>query len=136
MFGAREVQMYCNTLDFMQTEADMMRANAKTISLPQPRNAPLLVVDTVWYEKDGGPIHVPTLVDTGCTTSIIHSSLLRMIRSVTCDRAITNKLANGRSSLTAASGDGMIAEDACTATFIFQGKMITHNVCIGQFGMQ
>jgi hypothetical protein len=53
-----------------------------------------------------------------------------MIRSVNGENPKVNKLANGRSSLTAASGDGMIAENACTATFIFQGKTITHTMYV------
>ena len=129
-FKAREVQRYCNTVDFVQTETDILQANVVMASTPQPRNAPLLVVDTVWYEKDGGPTDVPTLVDTGCTTSIIHSNLLGLIRSVNGEEVEISKLVNGRSSLTAASGDGMTTEHACTATFIFQGRTITHTMFV------
>jgi hypothetical protein len=115
--------MYCNTIDFVQV-------NAVLLSPTQPRNAPLLVVNTVWCTKDGGPIHIPTLIDTGCSTSIIHHSLTQTLRSVNGEELNINQLEGGTKALTAASGDNMIAEHACNATFIFEGTTIAHTMFV------
>ena len=43
---------------------------------------PLLVTTTIWKSTDGDIVQIPTLLDTGCNTSIIHSSLIGKLLSV------------------------------------------------------
>ena len=77
-----------------------------TLADKEPSAKLLLVTTTIWKSTDGDIVQIPTLLDTGCNTSIIHSSLIGKLLSV--DGTVPKvKILHGATVLTAASGENM-----------------------------
>ena len=92
------MQIHCNLLGV---------AAVNTLVDKEPSAKPLLVTTTLWKSTDGEIVQIP-LLDTGCNTSIIHSSLIGKLLSV--DGTVPKvKILHGATVLTAASGEDMKA---------------------------
>ena len=92
----------------------------------EPRAEPLLVVDTTWTDSNTKQhVHVPTLIDTGCNTSLLHSSMLNKLLSCRGKNLYVHELSQ-TISLTAATGDCLSVRKACTTDFVFQGQVVSH----------
>ena len=72
-FASKQMQIHCNLLGV--TAVNMLVDK-------EPSAKPLLVTITIWKSTDGEVVQIPTLLDTGCNTSIIHSSLIGKLLSV------------------------------------------------------
>ena len=95
----------------------------------EPSAKLLLVTTTIWKSTDGEIVQIPTLLDTGCNTSSIHSSLIGKLLSV--DGTVPKvKILHGATVLTAASGETMKTDEFCEAVFGFKGKQLTHRMYI------
>ena len=95
-----------------------------TVVDEEPGTKPLLVASTVWRNKGGEIVQILALLDTGCSTSIIHRSLLGKLLSV--DGTVPKKTLHDATVLTAASGENMNANEFCEATFGFKGEQLAH----------
>ena len=87
----------------------------------EPRAEPLLVVDTTWTDSNTKQhVHVPTLIDTGCNTSLLHSSMLNKLLSCRGKNLYVHELSQ-TISLTAATGDCLSGRHA-QLTLFFKDK--------------
>ena len=58
--------------NFQQYHALHNLFNCSLTMVREPRAEPLLVVDTTWTDSNTKQyVHVPTLIDTGCNTSLL-----------------------------------------------------------------
>ena len=119
-FASKQMQIHCNLLGVTAVN---------TLLDKEPSAKPLLVTTTTWKSTDGDIVQIPTLLDTGCNTSIIHSSLIGKLLSV--DGTVPKvKILHGATVLTAASGENMRTDEFCEAMFGFKGKQLTHRMYI------
>ena len=72
-FAGKHMQIHCNLLQV---------AAVNTLVDNEPSAKPLLVTTTTWKNVSGEIVQIPTLLDTGCNTSIIHSSLMGKLLSI------------------------------------------------------
>ena len=72
-FAGKQMQIHCNLLGV---------AAVNTLVDKEPSAKPLLVTTTIWKSTDGEIAQIPTLLYTGCNTSIIHSSLIGKLLSI------------------------------------------------------
>ena len=94
-FSGKQMQIHCKMLGV---------AAVNTLVDKEPSAKPLLVTTTIWKNMDGEIVQIPTLLDTGCNTSIIHSSLNGKLLSI--DGTVPKvKVLHGAIVLTAASSE-------------------------------
>ena len=112
--------------NFQQYHALHNLFNCSLTMVREPRAEPLLVVDTTWTDSNTKQyVHVPTLIDTGCNTSLLHSSMLNKLLSCRGKNLYVHELSQ-TISLTAATGDCLSVRKACTTDFVFQGQVVSH----------
>ena len=92
-------------------------------SINVPKAYPTLTVNTVWRSSNGHPRTIRALIDTGCNTSLIFSSLLNELTDQNGNSFELNKLQQQTSLLTA--GGTLSTQSSINAVFLFDGIYVT-----------
>ena len=95
----------------------------------QPKTHPVLTINTKWHIGGEKFIDIPTLLDTGCNTSLLHNELLKSV----CNNdgtPVTITALEQPTTLVSASGNGMHAPRSALVEFGFVDTLVSHTVFV------